>query len=310
MGKTKKRKKGKDKPYCWYCDRSFNDEKILIQHQKAKHFKCHICHKKLSTASGMVVHVFQVHKETVTKVPNSRPGRDSVKHEIYGMEGVPDDDDDTGESAKKKQKLEANALLPFPGFPPPVLTGLVPGVGPGIGGPFMGLPPGNFAGPLKFPTLPPNWKGPPPPIPSGPLPPYGGVPPGPPGHGMIHPPMPHLPPQQYHQTTSTLPQQPLFPIHNGGQNVNGLGTVPTSTPNTPHVSGQYPHPSSQTQTQKPTLYLVYDDEEFSMEEKRAQLDKYSYSIEKIQAKVDELDRSIETRISSIGGLGQLGFEDE
>lgn len=31
-----------------YCNREFDDEKILVQHQKAKHFKCHICHKKVS----------------------------------------------------------------------------------------------------------------------------------------------------------------------------------------------------------------------------------------------------------------------
>jgi len=63
MGRKKKRPQ---KPVCWYCERVFDDEKVLIQHQKAKHFKCHVCHKKLSTAGGMVVHVAQVHKETVT----------------------------------------------------------------------------------------------------------------------------------------------------------------------------------------------------------------------------------------------------
>ena len=64
MGK-KKRKEAK--PWCYYCDREFDDEKILIQHQKAKHLKCHVCHKKLSTAGGMVVHVLQVHKENMNK---------------------------------------------------------------------------------------------------------------------------------------------------------------------------------------------------------------------------------------------------
>ena len=46
MGRKKKKP---SKPWCWYCNRIFDDEKILIQHQKAKHFKCHICHKKLYT---------------------------------------------------------------------------------------------------------------------------------------------------------------------------------------------------------------------------------------------------------------------
>ncbi|CAN1225611.1 Protein SUPPRESSOR OF FRI 4 [Linum grandiflorum] len=65
MGKKKKRVASK--VWCYYCDREFDDEKILVQHQKAKHFKCHVCHKKLSTAGGMTIHVLQVHKESVTK---------------------------------------------------------------------------------------------------------------------------------------------------------------------------------------------------------------------------------------------------
>lgn len=53
--------------WCYYCEREFESEKILIQHQKAKHFKCHVCHKKLSTAGGMVIHVLQVHKVSINK---------------------------------------------------------------------------------------------------------------------------------------------------------------------------------------------------------------------------------------------------
>ena len=43
-----------------YCNRDFEDEKVLIQHQKAKHFKCHICHKKLYTGPGLAIHCMQV----------------------------------------------------------------------------------------------------------------------------------------------------------------------------------------------------------------------------------------------------------
>ena len=81
-----------DRPWCWYCDRDFQDEKILIQHQKAKHFKCLFCHKRLNTASGMVIHSAQVHKETIEKVPNSIPGREQTDLEIFGMEGIPPQD--------------------------------------------------------------------------------------------------------------------------------------------------------------------------------------------------------------------------
>ena len=49
-----------------YCERTFEDEKILINHQKAKHFRCPHCQKKLTTASGMAVHALQVHNETVS----------------------------------------------------------------------------------------------------------------------------------------------------------------------------------------------------------------------------------------------------
>ncbi|RVW15745.1 Protein suppressor of FRI 4 [Vitis vinifera] len=116
MGKKKKRVAAK--VWCYYCDREFEDEKILVQHQKAKHFKCHVCHKKLSTAGGMVIHVLQAahpwfplidlpwgseppleyassipieiwNIQLLYRVPNAKPGRESTEIEIYGMEGIP-----------------------------------------------------------------------------------------------------------------------------------------------------------------------------------------------------------------------------
>ncbi|KAL6601110.1 hypothetical protein U3516DRAFT_816116 [Neocallimastix sp. 'constans'] len=90
MGKKKKRPQ--IKPWCWYCNRDFEDENVLIQHQKAKHFKCVTCHKKLSSTRGMVIHASQVHNEEVTKVPNALPGRDSTDIDVYGMYGIPPED--------------------------------------------------------------------------------------------------------------------------------------------------------------------------------------------------------------------------
>lgn len=81
MGKKKKR--ASSKVWCYYCDREFDDEKILVQHQKAKHFKCHACHKKLSTASGMAIHVLQVHKESVTKYVSVSPSPSSEEDYWY-----------------------------------------------------------------------------------------------------------------------------------------------------------------------------------------------------------------------------------
>jgi hypothetical protein len=68
------------RPWCWYCEREFEDEKgpfdplslacmltskpcsVLMQHQKAKHFKCGLCPRRLNTAGGLAVHIQQVHK--------------------------------------------------------------------------------------------------------------------------------------------------------------------------------------------------------------------------------------------------------
>ncbi|KAJ1731793.1 hypothetical protein LPJ61_002359 [Coemansia biformis] len=91
MGR-KKNKQTELKPWCWYCEREFEDEKVLVQHQKARHFKCHICARRLNTASGMVIHVAQVHKENVRRVPNALAGRDDPDIEVFGSLGIPAND--------------------------------------------------------------------------------------------------------------------------------------------------------------------------------------------------------------------------
>jgi len=75
-----------------YCDREFEDEKVLILHQKAKHFKCLYCNRRLNSASGLIVHIAQIHRETIDTVPNSVPGHDTPEIEIFGMQGVPPED--------------------------------------------------------------------------------------------------------------------------------------------------------------------------------------------------------------------------
>nr|CCA21370.1 conserved hypothetical protein [Albugo laibachii Nc14] len=142
MGKKKRRHDGmfgdgggfsldvrKRRIYCYYCDRNFDDEKVLIQHQKARHFKCHTCHKKLSTAGGMVVHVMQVHKIPITTVPNAKPGRDSIDVEVYGMEGVPGERRaSTLDMAAKKARPDIAMSVPFPmGIPRPPMGVFIPG---------------------------------------------------------------------------------------------------------------------------------------------------------------------------------------
>jgi DNA-directed RNA polymerase subunit RPC12/RpoP len=109
MGRKKKRAA---KPWCWYCNREFEDEKILIQHQKAKHFKCPTCNKKLFTGPGLVIHCMQVHKETIDKIPAAIPGRDSTDVEVYGMEGIPDTP--ASPPSSKQPKLSS---IPVPSLP-------------------------------------------------------------------------------------------------------------------------------------------------------------------------------------------------
>jgi hypothetical protein len=56
MGKKKRGYPSVDdvlaRPWCYYCERDFDDLKILISHQKAKHFKCERCGRRLNTAGG------------------------------------------------------------------------------------------------------------------------------------------------------------------------------------------------------------------------------------------------------------------
>ncbi|KAJ5157202.1 uncharacterized protein N7482_008302 [Penicillium canariense] len=79
------------RPWCYYCERDFDDLKILTLHQKAKHFKCERCYRRLNTAGGLSVHMSQVHKEQLTEIENALPNRSGLDVEIFGMEGVPDD---------------------------------------------------------------------------------------------------------------------------------------------------------------------------------------------------------------------------
>ena len=77
------------KPFCYYCDKEFNNELILHQHQKARHFNCVKCRKRFSTAPALDTHELQVHRQSLKRVPNAKAGRDSFDISIYGMDGVP-----------------------------------------------------------------------------------------------------------------------------------------------------------------------------------------------------------------------------
>lgn len=51
---------------------------------------------------------FQVHKETIDKVPNSLSNRSNIEIEIYGMEGIPEED--VKEHDRQKQGPKSNTF--------------------------------------------------------------------------------------------------------------------------------------------------------------------------------------------------------
>lgn len=137
MGRKKKRA---ELPWCFYCDREFDDEKILQQHQRAKHFKCAHprCNKKLMTAPGMQIHMLTVHKIKVEKVPNAIEGRDNPEWLIEGMNGIPEGFD-----------YENNKALVDESTENVVHTGKRPNLNEGVaigGVPVPGGPPGGPGG--------------------------------------------------------------------------------------------------------------------------------------------------------------------
>ncbi|XP_020523741.1 protein SUPPRESSOR OF FRI 4 isoform X2 [Amborella trichopoda] len=231
MGKKKKRA---SKVWCYYCDREFDDEKILVQHQKAKHFKCHVCHKKLSTAGGMAIHVLQVHKETVTKVPNAKPDRESTEIEIFGMQGIPPE---ILAAHYGEQDEEATAKFSKVEVPPTRLGGILPGSA------VIGLPPqpAYSAGqqnynatsipmhvpPYTVPTYPQPWFPQQTPVALTPTVPV--LPPRPQGQ-------PLFPIQNVKPPTNPTPFPASFPINPPG--------LPTSTPQPPVSQPLFPISSS------------------------------------------------------------------
>lgn len=153
----------------------------------------------------MAIHVLQVHKESVTRVPNAKPDRESTEIEIFGMQGIPPDvlaahyGDQDEDNPSKQHKVE----IPSSEF----VGGVVPGA---VG---MGLPPQSAYGAMQpiyntaaLAAQAPNWPMPPRPQHWFPVPPHPAV---------------SLPPTA---SMGLMQQQPLFPI----QNVNpSLTSAPT-----------------------------------------------------------------------------------
>uniref|UniRef100_A0A671KQD9 BUB3-interacting and GLEBS motif-containing protein ZNF207-like n=1 Tax=Sinocyclocheilus anshuiensis TaxID=1608454 RepID=A0A671KQD9_9TELE len=260
MGRKKKKQL---KPWCWYCNRDFDDEKILIQHQKAKHFKCHICHKKLYTGPGLAIHCMQVHKETIDAVPNAIPGRTDIELEIYGMEGIPEKDiqdrrrvleQKSQESQKKKQdqddsdedddddeagpsSFQQPAAQPQAAYMPPMTqAGMHPGPQ------AQGMPRAGYAGmPPMLTGIPPMIPGMPPVMPG--MPPHvarPGMPPMAPAAPITAPRMASRPAVP---ATQSAASKPLFPSAVQAQQMV-LGPSSTTSDSPKVTFPAYTQPSS------------------------------------------------------------------
>lgn len=60
------------RPWCYYCERDFDDLKILTLHQKAKHFKCERCGRRLNTAGGKLIPAQMTPSEGDTDIARPR----------------------------------------------------------------------------------------------------------------------------------------------------------------------------------------------------------------------------------------------
>lgn len=78
-------------PFCYYCDREFDDVKTLIQHQRTKHFCCEECGRTFSSVTSLRVHMLNSYKKSLKEVPHALSGRENPDIVVHGMEGLPQD---------------------------------------------------------------------------------------------------------------------------------------------------------------------------------------------------------------------------
>lgn len=210
-----------------------------------------------------MIHVLQVHKESITKVPNAKPERESTELEIFGMEGIPpeilaahegdQDDEKPGKVARVEVPpsgvgammmgaatlgVSSQPLYPpiVPVYLPPTLGAPRPPVWPPQPLPSQSWPSGPIL-PRPAPAIPPRPPLPPP----QPLFPIQGVsappampppPPQPPSQPLFPiPPVPSV-------SAAAPPSQPLFPL-------NGPSAPP---PNVPLPASNIPQMSSTLNT--------------------------------------------------------------
>lgn len=303
MGK-KKKKEAAPAVWCFFCDRVFQDENTLVQHQRNKHFKCDNCNKKLNSSKSLAVHSYQVHKINVSSIPGAKPGKDSIEFEIFGMAGVPEGlepgmDIKELEQAKK-QKLEAAAGPAPPGaYPPPMPHLMPPAFPPGApmhSMPSMGMPPPGMFRPPAPPhpaySAPRPGSYPPAPVPSSdqlyapPAAPLsrpslvGGADTGaahyapPPPAGPLFPVSGPPPPRGGGGL-----MRPPMPLPPAGVRPEGIPYPDASKTFTNAAARPLPDaPDASVGLQSSDAILVCSDEQFSVEEHRSQLSKYRAAV--------------------------------
>jgi len=211
----------------------------------------------------MVVHVFQVHKETISKIPNAKPGRDSVKNDIFGMEGIPGEEiGEDGEPVLKKLKLDIPEIA-VPPYNPYSSFGNFNNTMPPYTMPFPVQSPNNWYPGTSAHTVPISN-----PIPNQVIPSYTQFNPTPvisPQSKRSLPPPVVAPPIS---TNDRLPQVSQYPVRSGiSSEKGGMSPLPSSLPSSP------PHSDGQ---KLQVIILVYDNPDVSTEERRANLDRYKY----------------------------------
>ena len=76
--------------WCYFCNKSFEDEMRLITHQKMMHFRCPICRRVRQSTKALASHMSSAHREELKSVPNAVEGRDSPNNTVFGMKGIPE----------------------------------------------------------------------------------------------------------------------------------------------------------------------------------------------------------------------------
>lgn len=268
---------------------------VLIQHQKARHFKCHLCPRRLNTAGGLAVHLGQVHKAEPTayvclrahpcdshSLENTLPGRSSFEIEIYGMVGVPEPDlrewmarkgarqaqqnPQTQQHAPKRPRIDktpltAEQLRAQLEAHKALMQGLAPST------PYA-PPPGAAPGVVPAPPPPVAGAG----AAARPVPPQG-----PPS---VPPPMPAPMP-----APAPAPAQAPVPPPPAAPSAPTAAAAATPTPTTatppppppPSAPADVPAPpAAPPAAPKPKTRMVYTDLHLNPDERRAQLRRYAY----------------------------------